>query len=105
MVILPPCSQCGTLVVRLKAGMCKTCYERRRVGYAGKRIVHRVYCDCGQLAQLVIVIRVGGHKELMPLCAECLEIEKQMEEERKRVDHGRRNTARIRGSRILQPLF
>lgn len=106
MVILPPCPICGGLMSSTKCGICKTCYERRRVGRTGRRRFYKVYCDCGKPAVVVIVVRVSDHKELMPLCSDCFEIERKMEEEMKGIDHGRKNgRARIRGSRFLRAML
>lgn len=67
-----PCKVCGLPYLKGKAGGCLACLR------GGKPI--GLQCECGEIAVVVLLDRIGGHGEYgveIPLCARCLAIEQE----------------------------
>ena len=78
----PRCILCDRIYVEGQAGVCSACLRAKRKGNQNRRNIP-VPCDCGEKAVTVILVRVGTTEDgfstvRMPLCVNCLKIEKEI---------------------------
>lgn len=77
-----PCLACGKPFLHGSGTTCSSCLRQLKVGSAITRKAARLCCDCGNWAVAVILVHVGLREDgitegRLPLCAQCLEIEKK----------------------------
>ena len=75
------CQVCGRLYQAGSQRICRSCQRARAQKKRRRWQQHqRLRCDCGKMAVTVIEVRVGldgAYVERMPLCADCLRLERE----------------------------
>jgi hypothetical protein len=105
-VYAPPCTRCNHPYLEGRDGVCMTCLrlERKRKNGSQTRTSIRadgihptshprrphgrsrrrrpMFCECGRPAVTVVLVTLGAedytYQVRMPLCAQCLQLEKEM---------------------------
>ena len=79
----PRCVECERIYVEGRGGVCSACLQAKRKGRGYQRKAG-IPCDCGEKAVTVILVQVGTEKDgittvRMPLCGECLQLERDIQ--------------------------
>jgi hypothetical protein len=80
----PRCAACGRIYLRGQGGWCEVCLRRREGVTLRSNRREKIRCDCGRPAVEILLVAVihpdGGFPDIqdMPLCRDCLELEREM---------------------------
>ncbi|MGW8251277.1 MAG: hypothetical protein ACWGO1_11595 [Anaerolineales bacterium] len=89
-----PCEKCGSPYLEGSSTTCTRCLRSKSGPKRRYRTTQRLRCDCGKTAVAVILIRVGVREEelselRLPVCRDCLEIEKETQAQLDRLGYSR----------------